>query len=96
MPPLGRSIASLRPVWGAARGEFVLALNQVPDFTPRLLTQWEQGRLWLNPTNITPDTVLQVSDDLTTWSTVHPVLSTRPIEISPVGPQTFFRLKLLE
>ncbi|HEX7860749.1 MAG TPA: hypothetical protein VF773_10510 [Verrucomicrobiae bacterium] len=53
-----------------ARGEYVLALNQTPTFQPlqpRLLSQWQQGRLWIEPEHLSASAVLESSSDLVTW-----------------------------
>jgi hypothetical protein len=50
--------------YGTARGQFVLALNQTPGYSPRILSQWVQGKLWLTTSNTTGTTVLEASTNL--------------------------------
>jgi hypothetical protein len=84
--------------YGTARGEFVLALNQTPGYTPRLLSQWAQGKLWLNATNTLGTTLLEGSTNLVNWQVVQTISGPQSVEITPSSnrPQQFYRLRLLD
>jgi hypothetical protein len=82
--------------YGTARGEFILALNQTPGYSPRILSQWIQGKLWLNATNTFGTTLLERSTNLVDWQFVQSI--NQSVQIAPASnvPQQFYRLRLEE
>ena len=84
--------------YGTAKGEFVLALNQSPGFSPRLQTEWSQGKIVLNSIDAPATTLLESSTNLVDWEVVDTLSALDTFEVAPsdTSPQHFYRLRLLE
>ena len=85
--------------YGNARGGYVLALNQTATFQPRLITQWLQGKLWLNVAEAKGAIAVEVSTNLVNWTVVRTLNGgVYALELTPTTdePLKFYRATQLE
>ena len=84
--------------FGTSRGEFVLALNQSAGFSPRLQTEWSQGKIVLNSIDAPGTTLLESSTNLVDWEVIDTLSAADTFEVAPsaTSPQRFYRLRLIE
>jgi hypothetical protein len=81
-----------------ASGNLVFALNQNAFYLPRLITQFQQGRMSLAVTGLSAPVVLESSIDLVHWQEVRTLSSSEPLDL-PVSTEIareFYRVRMLE
>ena len=82
--------------YGSARGKYVLAINSAPTFQPRLISQWLNGRLWLEVRNADDLVTLESSTDLMNWEAIdvwEPGESAIEVATEGGAPMRFYRVR---
>jgi hypothetical protein len=95
----GREYRILIGGYMGAAGDLVLALNQSRLTVPRLITQFQQGRLFIQVEESVGAMILEASTNLIDWEVVRSVDDSGQalqIEPNPSEPLRFYRMRLAE
>jgi hypothetical protein len=81
-----------------ASGNLVFALNQNAFYIPRLVPQFQSGRMTLAIADISGPVILESSTDLVTWHYERTITSDQPLDIAISGeiPRAFYRVRTVE
>ena len=81
-----------------ASGNLVFALNQNAFHLPRLVPQFQSGRMTLTLADISTPVILESSNDLVHWAYVRTITSDQPLDIAISGeiPRAFYRVRTID